>query len=132
MLGDISFYSSDCKMNLAVADSKEIFGENQPYIIEYRLDGDIIIFNDHFIRTAREAMTTDCMAKMNEVEVELFQRFIEYQDGSEYRDISQEDNEIVAALDQWFIDDINCIAHPTTNACYDSETHTWDICPTTD
>ena len=119
-------------MNAAVADAKEIFGENLPYITEYRMDGKVYIFNDHFIRVSREAMTNDCMAKMNEAETELFLAFIDYQNGLGYRDITSDDTDVVEALDQWYVDDINCVPHPVMNSCYDTETHTWAGCGTVD
>ena len=128
MLNDLAFFNNPIKQNAAIYDIKEVFGENVPYIIEKRLGGKVIIFNDHFIRTAREAMTTGCMAKMNEQEVLLFERFVKYEDGSSYRDITNVENEVVAALDQWFMDDLRCNAHPVVNQCFDATTHTYTSC----
>jgi len=125
MLFSKDFHTNIDKMDAAVVDSKEVFGENVPYIKEYRFGGTIIIFSAHFIRTTREAMSSDYMAKMNETEVALFNKFVEYQNGSSYRDISTEDNDVVASLDAWFMDDINGVTHPVINESFDAPTHTW-------
>ena len=128
MLNDINFWSDPVQVDLAVEDSKQIFGENVPYIVEERLGTKVVIFNDHFITTAREAMTTTCMAKMNASETLLFNKFVDYQNGASYRDITTNDDNILKALDAWFMDDLNCVEHPVVNQCYDSPTHTWDTC----
>ena len=110
--------------------TKEIFGESEPYVVEYRLGGKIIIFSEHFIRTAREAMTSGCMAKMSDSEVLLFNKWVEYENKVVVRDITGTDNDVVSTLDAWFIDDLNCTPHPVVNGCYDNTTmHTWVDCP---
>lgn len=125
-LNDSWFFDDNQELQDSVYDAKELFGENTPYRIELRMSGNVTIFNDHFIRTAREALTNGCMAKMSTVESALFIRFVEYQNGSDYRDITREDNEVLVALDQWFMDDLNNIPHPGVNACFDSPTHVWE------
>ena len=121
MLNDLPFMLDKDMADKAVADAKELFGENLPYTVEYRLNGRTIMFNDHFIKSVREALSTDCMAKMNAAEIQLFERFIAYQNGSMYRDITKSDNEVVKALDEWLMDDLNCKSHPVVNECYDAE-----------
>lgn len=128
MLNDIDFFSNTAQMDLAVEDAKEIFGENLPYVIEKRVDGRTVIFNDHFIRTTREALSTGCLAKMNSMEVLLFEKWVAFENGSSYRDITKTDGNIVQALDAWFMDDLRCIAHPRVNSCFDAGIHSWEDC----
>jgi len=121
------FASSD-RVTAAVFLTKELFGESDPYVVETRLDGKVIIFNKHFIEVTREAMTTGCMAKMNASETTLFRDFIEYQNGASERDITRGDDDVLDALDQWFMDDIHCVPHPVANDCFDAPTQTWTTC----
>jgi len=112
----------------AVVAAKELFGENDPYIVERFLGGKVIIFNIHFITTVREAMTTGCMAKMNTAEENLFTKFIRYQEGSVYRDITQGEDEVMEALDAWLVRGVGCQTQPVVNGCFDKPTHTWNTC----
>ncbi len=130
MIGDFEFFKDDVKVDTGIYLAKEIFGENIPYIFEQRLDGQTIVFSEHFIRTSREAMTTGCMAKMNSEEEELFQDFVDYQDGSVLRDISGRDDSVLVALDEWFNGDVFCYNHPVLNECFDADLHTWEQCAT--
>jgi len=128
MLNDVFFYNCTPKQDARIQDAKNIFGENLPYIIEKRMAGNVVIFNDHFISACREAFTTGCLAKMNSMEVDLFERFVKFQNGVNYRDITTSENEVMTALDKWFMDDIHCLSHPVINECFDAATHTWTSC----
>ena len=128
MLNDIDFFSCDLQMNSAVEDAKEIFGENTPYIIENRLSGKVVVFNDHFIRCVRETLTTGCMAKMNSAEELLMKDFVDYQNGDRYRDITRSTSNIMVALDKWMNNLIFCLPNPIVNSCYSDTPHTWDEC----
>ena len=128
LFDEMDFYRDVEKMDRAIYKTKELFGESEPFVIEKRLDGSVVIFSVHFITTAREAMSTGCMAKMDEIETLLFEKFIRYQNNRSHRDITKAEGDILVALDEWFQDDVNCIPHPVINACYDAVTHTWDSC----
>lgn len=128
MLNDIDFFGCSLQQNAAVYDAKEIFGENSPYIIENRIDGKVVIFNDHFIRCVRESLTTGCMAKMNSAEEILMDDFINYQNGNRYRDITRSNSDIMVALDKWMCNLVHCAPNPVVNSCYSDTPHTWDKC----
>jgi hypothetical protein len=130
LFNELEFYQDVEKMTKAIYGAKELFGENEPYVVERGIDGKVYIFNEHFITTVRGALTNGCMAKMNTDEEELFMAFIDYQNGSGARDITRDDNAVVEALDKWLVNSMNCIPNPVVNACYDAETHTWVECPT--
>ena len=125
MLNDLNIFNDTARMTDAVKDAKELFGENLPFFQESRLGETIIIFNEHFIRCVREALSNGCMAKMNEEEERLFNQFIEYQDGSSYRDISKDSSDIMTALDKWLVNAIQNVPNPVLNDCYTKKDHTW-------
>jgi len=110
--------------------AKELFGANRPFIKESGLHGPTVIFNDHFIVTMREALSTGCIAKMNVAEEDLFFQFVESQDGRLNRDISTDAVGVLAALNQWLIDELQCLDHPVVNGCFDQPEHTWQKCST--
>ncbi len=130
LFNELEFYQDSTKMDLAVADSKELFAENLPYETERRLTGTVIIFSDHFIQTTREAITTGCIAKMSSEEEEVFFGWVQYENGSGYRDITETEESLYSALSQWLVDDVACLQHPAANACFNAPTHTWDSCAT--
>lgn len=101
-----------------------LFSEKQAYVIESRMDGDIIIFPETFIRLLRETFTTDCMAKMSEEEVSVTQDFIRYQDG----DTTNMNLDVMSALDTWIMNIINCEPNPVVNACYTQADHIYKNC----
>ncbi len=116
------------KVTVAFQDAKNIFGENIPYVLEYRLSGPTIIFNIHFITTVREAFTTGCMAKMDAEEEALFMEFTEYQSERVGRDITLRNDVVLEALDVWLANLVHCIPNPIINDCYDNEQHVWKGC----
>ena len=124
----MTIYRDPNKVTAAIADAKELFGENTPYTVEHRMDETVVVFNPHTISTIREALSTGCMAKMNAAEEELFIKFIDYQNGTTYRDITVDYNDVLGALDRWLMDELLCNPHPTLNACFDSPDHTWTTC----
>jgi hypothetical protein len=128
VFNSIQFYTDNTVLTTAISNSKEVFGENTPYILENRLEGPIVIFNDHFIRTLREALSTGCMAKMSAKEVSLFREFVRYQNGSSYRDITQDSDRILSALNQWVVDLWSCEETPIVNGCFDTTEHTFSTC----
>ena len=128
MLNDIDFFGCAVQQNMAIRDSKEIFGENTPYTIENRFDGKIVVFDDHFIRCVRETLTTGCMAKMNAAEELLMADFVNYQNGDRYRDITRSTSDVMVALDEWMVNLVYCNQNPIVNDCYSDTPHTWDEC----
>ena len=129
LLRNGNYYLQDSEItDKSIANAKQLFGENLPYVIEHRFGEKIHIFNGHFIQTLREALTTGCMAKMNNAEVTLTRKFVEYQNQSFYRDITTRDNEVVVALDKWLMDDVMCNEHPKINECFDASAHSWLNC----
>jgi len=127
MLNDISFFSNVLKSNAAISSSKQLFGENVPYTIERKITGKVVIFNDHFIRTAREAMSTGCMAKMNMTETNLFLRFIEFQNNNVYRDITDPSDIVLTSLNDYMMNAVYLTNQLVVNGCYGSADHTWYI-----
>jgi len=101
---------------------QELFSEKQAYVTENRLDGKITVFPETFIRVFREALSTDCMAKMSEAEYKLAMDFIEYQNTGVIND------EAVVDLDSWVMNIINCDPNPVINGCYKQEDHTYQDC----
>lgn len=127
MLNDIAFFTNAEKQNASIYDAKELFGENVPYIVERRITGKVIVFNDHFIRTAREAMSTGCMAKMNMAETDLFIKFVEYQDNNIFRDITSTTDQALVALNEYMVNEVYLFNNDVVNQCYDLQSHTWYV-----
>ncbi len=125
MLNDIAFFANTEKQNASIASAKELFGGNVPYVIERTIDGRVVVFSDHFIRTSREAMSTGCMAKMNMSETNLWLRFVEYQNKKMFRDISDLSDEVLVTLSRFFVDEIYLLHHSEINECYDRPEHSW-------
>ena len=102
----------------AIYLSKELFAENDPYFEEQRLDRKVVIFNDHFIKCAVDAMTTNCMAKMSDIEEELFFQFASFEDGFGFVDITEEGDKVLEALDKWFFNMVTDTPNPYINECW--------------
>jgi len=112
-------------INFGIAIAKELLGESLPYTIEKRLDGDVVIFNDHFINTFLEALTTGCIAKMNEKEKNILFKYIKYQNnllnGVTDIDVDTETKLVIKFIDKWLYDELNCTKHIKTNECFDQK-----------
>jgi tRNA U34 2-thiouridine synthase MnmA/TrmU len=81
MLNDFVQYLNNaphCSKTRGIQIAKELLGENLPYVVERRLNGDVVVFNEHFVDTAIEAMSTDCIAKMNACEQNVMFDYMEY------------------------------------------------------
>jgi len=112
-------------INFGIAVAKELLGENLPYTIEKRLEGDVVILDDHFINTFLEALTTGCIAKMNEKEKNILFKYVKYQDnllnGVVDADLDTETRLVIKFIDKWLYDEINCTRHIKTNECFDQK-----------
>jgi len=112
-------------INFGIAVAKELLGENLPYTIEKRLDGDVVIFNKHFINTFLEALTTGCIAKMNETEKDILFKYIDYQNkllnDTTPSDMDNETKLVIEYLDKWLYDEISCTPHIKLNECFDQK-----------
>jgi len=117
MLNELLFNDPE-KTKKAVYDAKNLFSENVPYTIEYRLgDKKTYIFAEHFINGIIKAFTTDCMDNLNNSEREVLNQFISYEDGKSYRDITNEEDEAMAALDKWLYNMTMNLDNPKINGC---------------
>jgi len=112
-------------INFGIAVAKELLGENLPYTIEKRLDGDIVIFNKHFINTFLEALTTGCIAKMNEKEKDILFKYIKHQDsllnGVVDTELDTETRLVIKFIDKWLYDELKCTRHIKANECFDQK-----------
>jgi len=117
MLNDFAFYSCGVKADASIADAKNIFGENAPYVVDHRLEGNVIVFNTHFISMMRIALTTGCMAGMNSAEEEVMLKLVKYENGGNYRDITTNDDAVMRALDKWVSDEVIGAEHPSLSQC---------------
>jgi hypothetical protein len=119
-----------CGITAKVEETIEYFGENQPYVLGSSITGPntVIIFNEHFIATLREALSTNCTAKMSGVEESLFFDYIDYCNGNVIVDISASIyDRVLVAVDQWVYNEVRCQPQPELNACYDA-VHNWEEC----
>jgi hypothetical protein len=128
MLNDFVQYLNNaphCSKTRGIQIAKELLGENLPYVVEKRMSGEVIIFNDHFIDTTLEALTTDCIAKMNTAEQNVLFDYLEYLNslwnGYEYEHPYGTKKEVVEALDKWIIDEVQCNGHDEVNACWNQK-----------
>lgn len=95
----------------SITELLTIYSEREPFVIEQRLgDASVIIFNSVFIDLVNKAFDTNCLNEMGEYELELFNNFINYEDGT-YTD------DYVIALDQWFANLVNSVENPTIEGC---------------
>ena len=106
-------------------DLQELFSEKQSYVIEPRLQGDITIFPETFIRVLREAFSTGCMSKMGEEEIQLVRHLIAYEEDIDTPGIN---TGVVEDLDGWIMNIINCEPNPVINACFLQPDHTYNDC----
>jgi len=117
MLNELLF-NDPKKVKKAVYDAKNLFSENVPYTIEYRLGNKkTYIFNDHFIKGIIKAFTTDCLDDLNNSEREVLENFINYENSLSYRDITSEQLEVVNALDKWLYNLCVGRENPKQNGC---------------
>jgi len=112
-----------CSVNKGIETAKELLGENTPYSIEKRLDGEVVVFNNHMTSTFIEALTTDCISKMNVSEKNLLFDYMDYSNALsgnyDYAAPNGTSLAVVEALDKWLTDEVQCNPHPTVNECYD-------------
>ena len=128
MLNDFVQYLNNaphCSKTRGIQIAKELLGENLPYVVERRLNGDVVVFNEHFVDTAIEAMSTDCIAKMNACEQNVMFDYMEYLNsklnGYQYEHPYGTKQDVVEAFDRWIMDELQCKEHPVVNACWDQK-----------
>lgn len=71
-------YTSD----IGIEYAKELFKtNNKPYSLKDGVDGPKtrVVFNEHFIYVMRDADSNECMAKMSQLEKELYWDYTQYQ-----------------------------------------------------
>ena len=115
---DEEYFRDPVKIDNAIYLAKEFYEENEPYVLEHRMEGNVVIFNKHFIDTILEAFMNGCLAKMNGLEEELFFQFVDYEDQKEFRDISVTNDNILRALDQWLVNMSLGRENPYINECW--------------
>lgn len=94
-----------------LAELLTIYSEREPFVIEHRLgDAALIIFDDVFISLVLLAFSTNCLNQMGETELELFNNFIDYEDGT-FSDVN------VIALDVWLANLANSVENPKIEGC---------------
>ena len=106
MLNSILFNDRE-KTLLAIADAKNIFGENTPYIVREVLEGDQVVFNDVFINNVIKAMTTGCMPDMGSSSKTLLYNWL----GDQYHDW------FTIELDKWLVNMVNNIPNYSLDKC---------------
>ena len=63
-------------------EAKNLFkANNKPYSLKDGVDGPLtkVVFNEHFIMVMRDADSSECMAKMSQLEKYLYWDYINYQ-----------------------------------------------------
>lgn len=75
----------DCRDTMSSLDGaayemKQIYQERVPYLIEEKVGGLCIIWDETFIALCRYAMSTDCMTAMSAQEREIWRYFVEFED----------------------------------------------------
>jgi hypothetical protein len=66
----------------ATQEAKNLFKENnKPFILKDGVDGPDtrVVFTEHFIMVLRDADSNECLAKMSQLEKELYWDYINYQ-----------------------------------------------------
>jgi hypothetical protein len=115
-----------------IGHAKHLMGESTPYRTEKIATREtIVIFNAHFLRMLRQALSNGCTEGMSKSESELFFQFIGYQDGGVLDfDPVQDSGNILIALDKWIVAQVNCQSTDSddVNRCTGDE-HTWKKCP---
>lgn len=99
-------------MACTLALLQEIYSEREPYVDQIRLGGNVVIFDDVFIRLCIEAFLDGCLLKMSEDELALFQDFIAYEEGT----LATPSNAVIK-LDLWLSNMANNIENPTLGEC---------------
>lgn len=67
-------------IDLATLELTAIYKEKDPYYTDRLITGIEYIFNDNFIEKARFAMSTDSLGDMNNIELQLWNFFVQYSD----------------------------------------------------
>ena len=115
------------RMDKAIYATKELLGESLPYVVENTIDGTTkgkrIIFNEHFINTVIEALSTGCIAKMNTEEEDVFFNYLDYANAQGQPDniADTKDKDVSIALNNWLTNILYCRPNPVMNACFDSK-----------
>lgn len=103
-----------------IAYAKDLIGSKDPYVIERRYDGNkVVIFSDHFIEAYRTALSKNCIADMTDKEKDLYFEYINYTEHQPYSniDMNSEMQFVLAALDQWTMDELLGNEHPDYATC---------------
>jgi len=117
LFNNVEFYRDYNKINKAVTDATNLFGENVPYVKDRRIEGKVVIFDKHFIDGVILALTNGCMAMFNDTEAALFEDFLRSQDNYSFRDITYDNDDILVALDKWLLNLTLELDNPVINSC---------------
>lgn len=122
---DFAEYNSN--LDTAIYKTRSLFGEHRPFHERSRIDGSIVIFNPHFIKAVRYALSSGKIVDMGPEEERLLMDFIAYQNtGLMASRNNRESGNLVELLDNWLINETDCAENYTDD---DYATHIWDECP---
>jgi len=133
MLGDMSFFANDNKVQAGLSQAAQAFGSNSAYELTPSARPGVvnIIFSDHFMQIFRYALSTDskcAIVAMSDEELSVYYAFIDYENGVPVED--EELAEVVKRLDDCLMAELACAGSCTTNASYGecSVEHSWMTC----
>lgn len=103
----------------SVLFAKQLFGNKDPFAIDMRPDGHVVIFSEHFIYAYRKALSLNCVAEMTKSEKDFYFEFVQWNKDKEFNDISDASfqDKALAALDQWTLDELMGNEHPNYVTC---------------
>ena len=106
-------YDDIDKVDSAIDDAKELFGENKPYETIRKIDSELIIFNDHFIIEFIKMLGDEDLSGMSQSESSIAYDFIDYMNGKIAGEIVVSTNEAMIQLDKYLVDELMQLEHPT-------------------
>lgn len=116
-------------INYAIESARDLLCEKKPYVIDKRVDGEVVILSSHFGSALVDVLSYNCTGNMYESEKELYFGYIKY---SQYQsqnntnvpmyaninDIYEaERTKVYEAIDAWLIDELLGNPHPEYEKC---------------
>lgn len=109
--------------------AQTLFGTRELYTLYTKLDGDVVVFDEAFIKKVRYALTSMHTSAMTSKELQLFEDMLAYQNTGALTNRNHTSaGNLANLLDDYLSDAIDCTNEPRPDI--DWESHEWNSCDT--